>query len=75
MLLTLLTITGQELFRHVLIIIAIAVIFWIVWWLIQWIGVPEPFLKVLKVILGCAAAFLMINEVWFLATGHYLIQM
>lgn len=57
----LLAISGQALLMAVLYIVVAAVIFYIIWWFISWVGVPEPFLKVLKVLIGLAAVIFLIN--------------
>ncbi len=36
-------------------------IFWLVWWFIDYVGVPEPFNKVIRVIIGLAALIFLIN--------------
>lgn len=48
-----------------------ALIFWIIWWAISYIGVPEPFRKVITVILVIIAAVYLINVLLGLS-GHAL---
>ncbi len=56
----------------VLIYVAIiGVIFWVVWWAIGSIGVPEPFNKVIRVILILVAAIFAISVLLSLV-GHPL---
>jgi len=33
-------------------LIIIGLIFWLVLWFVDWVGLPEPFNKVVKVVLG-----------------------
>jgi hypothetical protein len=42
-------------------IIVIALIFWLLWWMVEYIGLPEPFNKVVKVILAVVAVLILIN--------------
>jgi len=37
------------------------VIFWLIVWLLRWIGVPEPFNKVIKVIIGIVVVLWLVN--------------
>lgn len=57
----LLAISAQSLLMAMVYIVIAAVIFYLIWWFIGWVGVPEPFLKVLKVILGLIAIIFLIN--------------
>ncbi len=50
----------------------IGLIFWVVWWAIGAIGVPEPFNKVIRVILVLVAALFAISILLGLV-GHPLI--
>jgi hypothetical protein len=54
-------ISGQILFHAVIGIIIAAVIWWLVNWLIGYIGLPEPFNKVLRVIVAIVAVIFLIN--------------
>ena len=47
---------------HALIyIVIVGVIFWLIWWFIGYIGVPEPFNKVLRVVVGLVALVVLIQ--------------
>ena len=48
-----------------------ALIFWLIWWAISYIGIPEPFRKVITVILVVIAVVYLINVLLGL-TGHAL---
>ena len=39
----------------------IGLIFWLIWWFIDYIGLPEPFAKVAKVIVGVVVLLLLIS--------------
>jgi hypothetical protein len=45
-----------------------AVIFWLVLWFIGWVGIPEPFLKVLRVIVGLVALIFLVQLLLGLTT-------
>lgn len=57
----LLQISGASLLSAVIYIIIAGLIFYLLWWLISYIGIPEPFNKVLRVIIGVAAVLFLIN--------------
>lgn len=71
--LTLAAITGQQLVNTVIWIIIVALIFWILTWAIGYIGIPEPFNKVIRVILAVFAALVLINVLLGLA-GHQIVK-
>ena len=55
---------------HLVIYLVIAgLIFWLIWWFIGFVGIPEPFNKVLRVIVGAVAMLLLINLLLGVA-GH-----
>lgn len=54
-------------------IVVIGLIFWVLWWALDTMGVPEPFNKVIRVILILVAALLVINLLLgILPAGHSL---
>lgn len=57
-------VTGSSLLSAIVTLVIAGVIFWLVLWFIGWVGLPEPFLKVAKVILGLFALIFLIN--WLL---------
>ncbi len=47
---------------HFLVVLVIAgLIFWLIWWFIGYVGVPEPFNKVLRVVVGLVALLFLIS--------------
>lgn len=42
-------------------IIVVALICWLLWWFISWVGIPEPFNKILRAIVGLGAVIFLIN--------------
>jgi hypothetical protein len=41
--------------------VILGLIFWVIWWFIGYVGIPEPFNKVLRVVVGLVALILVIN--------------
>ena len=56
-----LAISGAMLLNAFFYLVIAALIFWVIWWFISWIGIPEPFNKVIKVVLGLIAVIILIN--------------
>jgi len=44
-------------------------IFWLIWWFVSWVGLPEPFNKVAKVIIGLVGLLFLIN-ILLSISGH-----
>jgi len=42
-------------------IVIVGLIFWCIWWFLGYVGIPEPFNKVIRVILGLVALVIVIN--------------
>lgn len=59
----------MDLISLVIYLVILGVIFWLVWWFIGFVGVPEPFNKVLRVIVGLVA-FIMILNLLLGLLGH-----
>lgn len=53
-------------------IVIMGLILWLIWWFIGYIGLPEPFNKVVKVIVGLVALVFLINILLSL-DGHAFI--
>jgi hypothetical protein len=45
----------------VIYLVVVGLIFWVIWWFLGYVGVPEPFNKVIRVILGLVALIIVIN--------------
>jgi hypothetical protein len=65
-------IAGTSLLSLLVTLVIAGVIFWLIWWFVGYIGVPEPFNKVIRVILGLAVLVFLINILMTLG-GHPLI--
>ena len=42
-------------------LVILGLIFWVIWWFIGYVGIPEPFNKVLRVVVGLVALVLVVN--------------
>lgn len=54
-------VSGKDLVQSVLWVVAMGVVFWLLWWLCDYVKIPEPFNKVVRIILAVAAVILLIN--------------
>jgi uncharacterized membrane protein YtjA (UPF0391 family) len=54
-------ISGAALLSLLVYLVIGGLIFYLVWWFLGYIGLPEPFAKVAKVIVGLAALIFLIN--------------
>lgn len=66
-------ISGSQLLNSFVILVVAALIFWVVLWFIRYIGIPEPFNKVIKVIVGLVALIFLVNFLLGLI-GHDFIR-
>ena len=55
------TIDGSGLLSLLVYLVVVGLIFWVIWWFLGYVGVPEPFNKVIRVILGLVALIIVIN--------------
>lgn len=54
-------IEGSALLSLLVTVVIVGLIFWLLLWFVDWVGVPEPFLKVVRVLIGLAALIYLIN--------------
>lgn len=54
-------------------LVIVGLIFWLVIWFLGWVGVPEPFNKVIKVIVGLVCLVYLINVLLGIS-GHHLFR-
>lgn len=66
-------ISGSGLLSLLITLIVVGLVFWLIWWFLDYIGLPEPFNKVAKVILGLVALVFLIN-VLLSMIGHPLVK-
>lgn len=66
-------ISGSALVTAFIWIIIAALICWALWWFIGYVGLPEPFNKILRVLVALFALLVVINVLLALA-GHPFIS-
>lgn len=49
------------LLEFVIYLVIVGLIFWCIWWFLGYVGVPEPFNKVIRVVLGLFALIIVVN--------------
>lgn len=49
------------LLSFVIYLVIVGLIFWCIWWFLGYVGVPEPFNKVIRVVIGLVALIIVIN--------------
>lgn len=54
-------VSGKDIVQAVLWIIGMGLIFWLLIWLLDYCKIPEPFNKVVRIILAIAAVIFLIN--------------
>lgn len=54
-------IEGSALLSLLVQLVIAGLIFWLIWWFLDYVGVPEPFNKVVRVILGLVVLVYLIN--------------
>lgn len=42
-------------------LVVAALVFWLLWWFIDYVGIPEPFNKVVRVLIGLVALIFLLN--------------
>lgn len=67
-------ITGSALLTLLVTLVIAGLIAWLCWWFIGYVGLPEPFNKVARVIIGLAVLVFLINLLMGLG-GHPFIRM
>lgn len=55
------TVSVDSLMSTLIYLVVIALIFWLIWWFIGYVGVPEPFNKVIRVIVGILALIVLMS--------------
>ena len=64
----------QTLASFLIYVVVAGLIFWLIWWLVDYIVLPEPFNKVVKVIIAVAAVLFLVN-ILLGFTGHPLVTL
>jgi hypothetical protein len=66
-------ISGQALLSLLITLVIGGLIFWLIWWFLGYVGIPEPFNKVARVLVGLFALIFLIN-ILLSFTGHPLFR-
>lgn len=66
-------ISGALLLSVVVQLVIVGLIFWLVLWFLGWVGLPDPFMRVAKVVIGLVAIVWLINVLLSLG-GHPLVR-
>ncbi len=66
-------ITSSSLLTLFITLVIAGLIFWLVWWFIGYVGLPEPFNKVARVLIGLLVLIFLINLLLGLG-GHPLVR-
>ncbi len=45
----------EQLLSVVIYLVIAGLLFWLIWWFVGYVGIPEPFNKVIRVVIGLAA--------------------
>jgi ABC-type multidrug transport system permease subunit len=62
-------IAGSTLLSLLVSVVIAGLIFWLIWWFVGYVNPPEPFNKVIRVILGLVALVYLIN-ILLSISGH-----
>lgn len=63
---------GSSLLSLLVTLVLGGLVFWLCWWFVGYIGLPEPFNKVARVVIGLFALIFLLNLVMGVS-GHPLI--
>jgi hypothetical protein len=55
------SLSTSGLMSFVIYLVIVGLIFWVIWWFIGFVGVPEPFNKVIRVVVGLFALIFVVN--------------
>jgi hypothetical protein len=65
-------ISGAALLSLFVTLVIVGLIFWLVLWFVDYAGVPQPFNKVIKVVVGLVALIYLINMLLSLSGTHLI---
>lgn len=51
----------MDIISLVIYIVIVGLIFWLIWWFIGYVGLPEPFNKIVRVLVGLVALLFALN--------------
>lgn len=55
------SVSVDGLVQTVIYIVIVGLVFWLIWWFIGFCGIPEPFNKVIRVVVALVAVLILIN--------------
>lgn len=64
-------ISGSALISSLVWLICVGLVFYLLYWLVNFVALPEPFGKIIKVILAVAAVIVLINVIMSFAGSPY----
>ena len=73
MLTTLAIITGSSLLSLLITLVIAGLICWLLWWFMGYVGLPEPFNKVARVLVGLVALIFLINVLMGLVGKPFIV--
>lgn len=50
----------ESLISILIFVVIVGLVFWVIWWFIGYVGLPEPFNKVARVLIGLAALIFLL---------------
>lgn len=59
----------DALLSFVIYLVVVGLVFWCIWWFLGYVGVPEPFNKVIRVVIGLVALIIVIGLLMSLIGG------
>ena len=68
------TLSVQGLMSMLIYLVVIGLIFWCIWWALSYFAIPEPFNKIIRVVVGLVALIIVINLLLGLV-GHPFISL
>ena len=67
-----LAINGSVILSVFIQIVVVALVCWLLWWLISYMGLPQPFDKVLRVLIAIVAVIFLINAILTIAGQSFI---
>jgi uncharacterized membrane-anchored protein len=65
-------VSSSGLVNLVVSVVVAGLIFWVLWWLVHYVGIPQPFLKVIEVIIAVCAVLWLINVLLGLSGNSFV---
>jgi len=65
----------DNLIEVVIYLVILSLVFWVIWWFVGYVGVPEPFNKVIRVVIGLVALLVVVSLLLGMLTGSPIIRL